>query len=257
MANDQNSENFRPLRSITRLFVGGLILGSDALQGRLQNWDGQDNQDLPEIIDVETQTPLEFDPLPENLPPPGLTPPPPRASDELRYALIGLIFEGEEQLERGLALTRKVGRLAGKVVSPVIRPISKIPNPVAKPFDRLVRRGQTEVDHWIDRGREEEAQSRQLAQEAVTGTVDESITYMAQNPALEALIQQQSVSLAKQILTLVRSISVSSDYFFEDLMRYILRRKPRYLMPLPNPEVQKQATWTLQDIRHEDLNGNE
>jgi hypothetical protein len=186
-----------------------------------------------------------------------LTLPPQKIPRDWRYALVGLIFESEEQLERGLNLSHRVGRAIGRKLNPIIQPMAKIPNPAAKGFDHLIQRGQSKVDHWIERGREEEVISRQLAQEAATNTVDDSITYMAQNPALEELVQTQSVSLARQILELVRKDMVSADYFFEGLVRYILRRKPRYLLPLPSPEVQKQATWTLQDIRHEDLNGNE
>jgi hypothetical protein len=43
------------------------------------------------------------------------------------------------------------------------------------------------------------------------------------------------------------------DYFFEGLVFYVLRRRPRYLLPPPSQDVQKQATWTIQDIRQEDL----
>jgi hypothetical protein len=233
--------------------VGGLTLGSDALQVRLQNWDGQEVQDLPEIVDADTQTPLEFDPLPDQLPPPGLVIRSRDNHSDLRYALVGLLFEGEEQLEKGLALTKRVGRFTGKIINPLIRPITKIPNPAQKSLDRLAARGQSEIDRWVSRGREEEYRSRQLAQDAASTTLDESITYMAQNPALEELVQQQSVSFANQILELIRGNAVSADYFFEGLVRYALRRRPRYLLPEPSPEVQSQAAWKLQDIRHEDL----
>lgn len=252
MTENQHDQGFHPLHSITRLLVGGLLWGIHALEDRLQNWDNLEAQELPEVVDAETQTPLEFDPLPERLPPPGLVESSHRATSDLRYALIGLIFEGEDQLEKGLALANQAIGFAGRVVSPLIRPISKIPNPAAKPFDQLAQRGQVEVDRWVSRGREEEYRSRQLVQDAATTTVDESITYMAQNPALGELVQQQSVSFARQILELVRAISVSTDYFFEDLVRYVLRLKPRYLLPPPSPEVQKQASWKIQDIRHEE-----
>jgi hypothetical protein len=258
MSENRTSKAFRPLRSLTRLLLGGLSLGSKVLRERLQSWDGSESTTDESDIRAEVpDSPVEFDPLPEELPPPGLETPSQIPSENLRYALIGLIFEGEEQLERGLHLSRRVGGVIGRVLNPVIQPIAKIPNPATRGFDRLIRRGQSKVDHWVERGREEEALSRQLAQEATTATVDESITYMAQNPALEALVQEQSVSLARQILQLVRADAVSTDYFFEGVIRYALRRKPRYLLSPPNPQVQKQANWTLQDIHHEDLNGNE
>lgn len=253
MSEEHNSPGFRPLHSITRLLVGGLILGADAIHKRLQRWEGVDIQNLPEIEDPDTQTPLEFDPLPDQLPPPGLVVRTQDDHSDLRYALVGLLFEGEEQLEKGLALTKRIGRFTGKIINPLIRPITKFPGPAQHSLDRLAMRGQSEVDRLVLRGREEAYQSRQLVQEAATNTVDESITYMAQNPALGELVQQQSVSLANQILELVRADAVSADYLFEGLVRYLFRRPPRYLLPLPEPEIQAQATWKLRDIRHEDL----
>ena len=250
MTDKRAPQSFRPLHSITRLLVGGLVLGSEAFKERLQSWEKED-QELPEVIDVEPQKPLPFDPLPEQLPPPGLVV---RSRDDLsevRYALIGLLFEGEKQLENGLALTARVTRFAGRFFNPLIHPFTKIPNPVQKPFGKLVKRGQSEVNRWVNRGREEEYLSRQLAREAATTTFDESINYMAQNPALGELVQQQSVSLAIQILEQIRENAVSADYFFEGLVRYALRRRPRYLLPPPSPKVRDQATWTLRDFRHE------
>jgi len=245
-------QNFRSLRSITRLLVGGLALGSEVFKEHLQSWEKED-QELPKIVDVETQKPLPFDPLPEQLPPPGLVVRTRDDLSEVRYALIGLLFEGEEQLESGLAFTGRVARFAGRFFNPLIYPFTKIPNPVQKPFGELVKRGQSEVDRWVNRGREEEYLSRQLAQEAAVTTFDESINYMAQNPALGELVQQQSVSLAMQILEQIRENAVSADYFFEGFLRYLFVRRPRYLLPLPNPEVQNQATWRLRDFRQEGL----
>ena len=257
MDDDRNPKKYRPLRAVTRLLVGGLILGSDALQERLRNWEGQKSSDILEDGEVEYHEPVEFDPLPEALPPPGLERRPQESRSDWRYALLGLVFESEDQLEKGLETTKRVGSFAGKVLNPIIKPFAKIPNPANKPYNRLVQRGESEVDRWVKRGQEESTRSRQLAQDAATNTVDESISYMAQNPALEELIAQQSVGLARQILELVRSNAVSADYFFEGLVRFVLRQKPRYLLSPPSIEVQAQATWTLQDIRHEELNGDE
>ena len=83
--------------------------------------------------------------------------------------------------------------------------------------------------------------------------MDQSIQYMAENEAITELIQIQGVSLAEQILELVRAISVSADYFFEGLIRYVFRQRPRYLLPPPSQDVKEQATWMLQDFRQEDL----
>jgi hypothetical protein len=124
---------------------------------------------------------------------------------------------------------------------------------VQKRLDLLAHRGQSVVDRWIGRGIEEETNSRQFTQQAATSTFDQSFAYIAQNPAIEELVQTQSVSFARQILDLVRALSVSADYFFEGLVRYFLRLRPRYLLPPPGQDVQEQATWKLHDFRNEDL----
>ncbi len=253
MTETPQSQDSRTPRTMLRLLVGGLILGSEAFQNRLQSWKGEKPQDLPEAVDAEPQSPLVFDPLPDQLPPPGLEIHSKDEISDLRYALVGLIFEGEEQLEKSLALTMRAGRFVGKIVNPLIRPIANLPNPAQKSFERLAKRGQSEVDRWVSRGREEEYQSRQFAQETAKTTVIESITYVAQTPALQELVQQQSVSLAMQILEQIRENAVSADYFFEGLARYLLRRRPRYLLPEPSPEIQSQASWRFRDSRHEDL----
>jgi len=259
MSQDQRPEKFRPLRSLTRLLVGGFLLGSDTLVEHMRTWDGSPDDSDPQAAEAETQTTSQADPLPETLPPPHVGQPPRGNPSDVRYALIGLIFKGEENLEKVVSTTKQVGIRAGRVTNPILLPFQKLGRifPPSKRFDLLVDRGQSEINSWITRGQDEEKLSRQLVQEATTSTVDQSITYMAHNPALEELIQTQSVSLARQILELVRGDAVSADYYFEGLVRYVLRRKPRYLLSPPSPEVQKQATWTLQDIRHEDLNGSE
>ena len=255
MSGDQKPEQFRPLRSITRLLVGGVLQGSDIVLEQLRDWEDQPKDADSSVVEDDAETLSEMDPLPDTLPPPQVGQPLKKGTSDMRYALIGLIFEGEENLEKGLSAAKQVGIFAQRVTNPLFRPLQKFGmlNPAKNRFDRMAQRGQSEIDRWVGRGREEETHSRDLVQQATISTVDQSILYMAENEAITELIQTQGVSLAEQILELVRAILVSMDYFFEGLARYAFKRKPRYLMPLPNPEVQEQATWTVQDIRQEDL----
>lgn len=255
MSEDQKPKEFRPLRSITRLLIGGVLQGSEIIVGQLRDWEDHPESEDFRVLEGEAQTQSDVDPLPEILPPPHVRQPLQGNPSDVRHALIGLVFEGEENLEKGLSAAKQVGNFALRVTDPLFRPFLKLGmvNPAKKSFGRLVDRGQSEMDRWVDRGREEEALSRQLTQQATTSTVDQSILYMAENEAITELIQTQGVSLAEQILELIRAMALSADYFFEGLARYTLRRKPRYLLPSPSEDVQKQATWTLKDIRHEEL----
>ena len=255
MSEDQKPEKFSPLRSLTRLLVGGVLQGSDIVVEQLRDWEDQPEDGDSSMVEDDDQTPSEANPLPDTLPPPQVGQPLEKGTSDVRYALIGLIFEGEENLEKGLAAAKQVGHFALRVTNPLFRPLQKLRvlNPAKNRFDRMAQRGQSVIDRWVDRGREEETHSRDLVQQATTSTVDQSILYMAENEAITELIQTQGVSLAEQIFELVRAILVSMDYFFEGLMFYVLRRRPRYLLPPPSQDVQEQATWTIQDIRQEDL----
>jgi hypothetical protein len=253
MSESDPKEKFSLLQSVTRLVVGGLIIVLDAVDARLRSWEGQAVDELHES-DWEPPAPEAFDPLPNQLPAPGAPEPKVEKSTGFGYAIIGLIFEGEEQLEKWLSITEKTAGAIGQKTAPLLRPLSKIPNPAGKAVNQLAQRGQSALDRWEHRGREEADRGRQLAEEVTTNTVGDTISYMAQNPAVGDLIQEQGVSLGRQILELVRALNVSADVYFEGLVRYLFRRRPRYLLPPPSLEIQKQATWTLQDIRHGEEN---
>jgi hypothetical protein len=169
--------------------------------------------------------------------------------------LVGLIFEGEETFERWWNLSVRAGKLAVRAADPLIKPLTKIPNPAKKPVDALAERGQSKIEHWVARGREETEQGVQVTQTAVTSTMDETITYMAQNPALEELVQQQGMSLAQQMLEQVRQMCLSADYMLEGSIRYLLHRPPREMLPPPSNKVQTQANWRARDHREEQSDG--
>lgn len=250
MDENRKTEEYRPFRSVTRLLIGGVLLGSELLDNQLRKWDGHDEE--ADLVDVSV---IQDDPLPDTLPAPQVGKSLKSSQSDLRYALIGLIFEGEEKLEEALETTKRLGSSVNSVFDPVLRPVKKIgtSRPVREGIDQLASRGQSAVERWISRGREEETNSRALTQQATSSTIDQSILYMAENEAITELIQTQGVSLAEQILGLIRAITFSADYFFEGLVRYVLRQKPRYLLPPPSSDVQEQASWALQDYRQEEL----
>jgi hypothetical protein len=255
MTDDRKIAEIKPLRTITRLLIGGLLLGSELLDQQIRVWEGSNEQADLDQLEVDHLQADGDEPLPETLPVPQLSGKPRKKEPEVRYALIGLIFEGEEKLEDALAYTKNMRGIFGRVLYPLTRPIQKIGTSpsVRDGVERLTNRGQSTITRWIERGRDEEAHSRKLTETAAVSTVDHSINYMAHNPALEELVQTQSVSLAKQILELIRGNAVSADYYFEGLIRYMFRRRPRYLLPAPDQILQEQATWTLKHFREENL----
>ncbi len=291
MTGQKQPRRFRPIRSLTRIIIGGAVLGAETLADRLPQWEHTEEgepsqkQEAPSQAEAanppspaeDTQPadsspqpaaddsqpgispPQPLNPLPEQLPPPGLaqTPPPTpsEAAPQVGYALVGLIFEGEETLERWWNLSMRAGKLAARAADPLIKPLTKIPNPAKKPVDALAERGQSKIEQWTARGREETEQSLQVTQTAVTSTMDETIAYMAQNPALEELVQQQGMSLAQQMLEQVRQMCLSADYMLEGSIRYLLHRPPREMLPPPSDKVQTQANWRARDHREEQSDG--
>ena len=258
-------------RSLFRLVVGGVVVGAETLADRLQRWDDSAQGELSEtgqtpqpadatILSTEThesQPPEHalqpMDALPDQLPPPHIvdTSPSPGTDDLPRvgYALVGLLLDGEETLGRWWSLSARAMKLAVRIADPLVKPFSTLPTPVQKRVDRLAARGQSKVDEWGRRGREETDRGRQITHTAVASTMDDAIVHMAQNPALEELVQQQSVSLAQQLIEQVRQIAVSADYFFEGVIRYLLHHPPRELLPPPSEAVQQQAIWRRSDVQ--------
>ena len=68
----------------------------------------------------------------------------------------------------------------------------------------------------------------------MTDVVDELISQLAENPELEALVQQQSVGLASEIVDGVRTQTVTADALMERSVRRILGRPARALPPGPD-----------------------
>ena len=149
MTDIQRAKNFRPLRSLTRLLVGGILLGLELLENQLQTWDSS-----PEAVDSpqnqkDTEELPAFEPLPESIPAPqvGKSIPSSR-SPAVRYALIGLVFEGEDKLEEALDAVLQISSFSDRVLNPINKSIQRlgVTPLVRNRFDQLSKRGQSALD---------------------------------------------------------------------------------------------------------------
>lgn len=215
------------LRALTRLVVGGAELSAVELLQRLRQWEqevaGQLAQQQPA---VETTADESLQP-----------------AAQARLALIGLLFELQEHTHRSLSLVGRFQRLLGRVLDPLLHPFfsSRFFSPARSHVNRLVRRGQAELDRWVARGQQEEQHSRLLAKYAFDETVDVYLEYLTQNPEVQDLVQQQSTGLANELLEEARERAVSADSFLEGMARALLRRMPRSRLPEPPPELRQAA----------------
>ena len=238
---NQNATQFRPLRSLTRLTIGGLLLGADLLKEQLDKWE----QAVDQGESTESTEQVEgIDPLPEVLPPPGeykLSQEP--SVERASLALAGLVFETQERIERGAGWLARMGGRFNRVISPLVGSFgaSRFIKPVNRRFDQLVARGQVEVDRWVQTGRTELGHSRQLVKIATTETVDASLGYLSQSEDVMELIQEQSTGLAAEVIEEMRERTVSGDNLLESIVRSFFRRKPREQLPPPPLEVREGA----------------
>lgn len=221
----------RLLPSLTRLVVGGALVGWDELVKRIEMWDEEtrstiDSQTEPReviIIDDETES-TERMAAPEP------------SARLVRFALVGMLFETQSRfIERTATAVRNADRSSKRALTPVSRwtSRSRLAKAAQERFDGLVTRGETVTRRWIERGRIEDDYSRRLVRTAAQDSFSDSMEQLGQAPALQSLVRKQSAGLTQDALDEVRVRTVSGDLVLEGFMRSILRRKPRRTLPAP------------------------
>jgi hypothetical protein len=200
-----------------------MLVGADELRERLRRWD-----------DVSR--------------PAAEAAPPQDPSAWLRYTLVGMVFDGETRMRRGLStmlagLTRLAdeGNFAYNRLAFALRrtPFDR----VRKQLDELLFLSSADIDRWIDRwsarGWIEEQQGRRLAQQAAASVIDELLDYMAHNPEVRSLIEQQGADMADSAVGDVRERTAVADLWIERLAHNLLRRQQgdKPARPADNPEA--------------------
>jgi hypothetical protein len=210
------------LKQLTRLVIGGALIGVDGLRRKMGEWEASRQKAAPALPSPQGDE---------------------DARQRLRYAVIGAIFALEDQTGRTLQRTgRAMNTLAGLadvVVGPLYR--SRWMSPVRSSLDDLEARGQSIVEDWIASGRSEDALSRALAHEAVHERIDNAIEYLTGNEEVQELVQSQSAGLVDGVINEARERTLSADNFIEMVVRSVLRRRPRWELPEPPKTIKEQA----------------
>lgn len=210
---------FDAYRSLVRLLVGGAVEGSAELTRRLDEWETRVRRagDLPALT-REEETP----------------------TDLARYALVGMAFDGAEYLRERMpvwtALVDKTAQMSGRVASPFVR--NRVTGFVGRWWDSAVENGEKNVQRWIEIGRAEEPRSRAVARIAVEDVINDIVSFLAENPEVAELVQQQSLGLAGEVVEEVRAKTVTGDMLVESIARRLLRKPQRSDFPAPPQEVQ-------------------
>ena len=226
----------KPLRSLTRLVVGGAILGAEGLMDRLESWEQAIDQDPVDTIPAEM---VVYDVIDESTLVENSGFEPLMDSTSTRHVVVGLIFDSQTKLEKRLASLGRFERRTSKRMLAPFEPLgrSRLGRFFNSRFEGLVRRGESEVARLAEIGKVEEYRSRKLALTATTETLDTSIDYLTDNEELQELITMQGVGIAGEAIEEVRERTVSADDFFESLVRTFMRRTPRKQLEPPSHEV--------------------
>jgi hypothetical protein len=213
---EMDNGEFKPLRSLTRLLIGGALEGWDELQDYIRSWEASvSQQQVSALPIVGTEFPY---------------------SVTIRYAAIGLAFNIQDRwVRRSKAALYIAGQTTNAFLAPVTKRLDENPRlqPARNRFDKLVERGESIASQWVDRGRLEESHSRKLVRHAAQEGFDSTMDQLGQAPALQNLIRKQSAGLTQDVVDEVRSRTVSADIITESLARSILRRTPRRNLPPP------------------------
>jgi hypothetical protein len=206
---ESDEAEFDALHSLIRLLLGGALEGSDELVRRLTVWEAYLRREQGDGQTLSSK------------------------NNSLRYALIGLVFEGEECARRGWSLAWRAQKHLAKTVVRTTHPLihNRLTTPlqrrIGQHVNRAAERGQAEIVHLIERGQREEPFSREMARLALAEFSAEIISQLAQNEEVQDLVQQQSVGLVSEVVGQVRTRTVTADSLVERLARGLARRSPR------------------------------
>jgi hypothetical protein len=198
--------SFDPAHAVTRLVVGAALEGSDELMRRLRIWEDAAREKA------------------------AATPPRTDTSQaaEFRYAVIGLLLEGETRVRQGIQrleqATAQATQRVTRTVDPNGWPAPR--SPLGRTLDRFLASRQQDIARWREAGRQAEHEGRLTAQEALATSTHEVFGYMAHEPQVRDLIQEQGVTMAGAALGEVRSRTATADRWVERVVRKALGMQP-------------------------------
>ena len=229
-----DDERFDTAEALLRLLVGGALVGARELRLRLEQW----QQAIPDAASIQAVAPRTASP-----------------SDALRYTFVGMMFETESRVRRRFSIMRRrlarASHEANRFYATVMSDMRYTPlDPLRVRFEEMVYRATMTLDRWADRGWMEEQQSRDMTQEAVVSVIDELLDYMARNPEVRELIEQQGLSMAETAVDEVRERTATADMWIERVARGLLHRpaseNPAQPAAIPSPETTSTLSTTAE-----------
>lgn len=200
--------NFDDLESVLRLLVGYGVLGGDELLKRLHQWE--------EKVMYEPQPPGQM-PLENDF-------------TRLRYALIGLLFDGSKRAVKAANDIVNYSSRQTNVAQRTLDDLSRMPligliaSPVKRTVDQATRRRDDEVERLIRIGRVEERDGRKLAAVATDELISELLNRIGNDPEVSNIIQNQSVDMAGDMVDDFRQGTFKADRKLQGAIQRLLGR---------------------------------
>ena len=216
---DGSRDEFDAVDTLTRLIVGGVVDASDLTVKLLEHWNDMVLEQHEATINVDEED----------------------AGDILRYLLIGLVFEGQHVVRSSLRTAGSMAVDAAGTAATITRPIrnSWLFSPVRKTTEAVTSRLDSRIEDLVSNGRTEEFIGRLLPEQALQDSVDWTVDYIAQNPQVRDLVQQQALGFTEEITIGVRERTITADNLFDGLLRKLFRRTSRADLPGPPEEVKQ------------------
>jgi polyhydroxyalkanoate synthesis regulator phasin len=202
-----NSQQLGDLKASLRLVVGSALNGSDAYLQRLRQIQATQAPVKPETIVIDEDETFQ---------------------DQFRYALLGILFETPDVIQRGLMnagrASEKIYGIFSKVLSPFTN--SRIFKPVQNGLDYTAGRGEKVIDRLIMKGRVEEQNSRRIVQqENVDELVNDFLEYLVLKTEIRQLIQDEGVDVAGDVVSDFQEQSAAVDSALEYRLKSLFRKK--------------------------------
>ena len=204
---DLTPQQLNDLKATLRLVVGSALNGRDAYIQRLRLMQAAQASVKPEIIDIDESE---------------------DSLDQLRYLLLGVLFETPDLFQRGLMRAEKVSSKVYGLFSKILSPFTNswIFSPAKNRYDNAAARGEKVINRLIMKGRTEEQNSRLIIQQkAIDDLINDVLEYVVLNTEATQIIQEGGVGMAGGMLDEFREQSATVDSIVEQKLKSLFRKR--------------------------------
>jgi hypothetical protein len=201
------SQQLDDLRGTLRLVVGSALNGKDLYVKRLRQMQAVQEPIKPEGIVIDENE---------------------AAGDQLKYLLLGILFETPDLLQRGLVTAEQVSMKVYGLFSKILSPITSswVFSPVRDQYGSAAARGEKVIDRLVMKGRIEEQNSRlALQQKTIDDLINELLEYVILRTDATQIIQEAGIGVAGGVTDEFREQSSNVDSILDQKLRSIFRKR--------------------------------